>query len=140
MNNFKNENIPALGLECYSSQIQLDKGFEHKYLSHLMQEEKSNIINDLLYELVNIEKMVGSEDIPANYVEKRNLLRALLNIRDPKPLPIEFIRKINHLLQAELFESKIVSSKTLPPNIYLKNRKTTGSSGTSSFSCDIIRS
>ncbi|MBY8913924.1 protein-ADP-ribose hydrolase [Bacillus sp. YC2] len=114
MNKSKNENISGLELECYRAQIQLDKEFEHRYLYHLIQEEKSNIINDLLHNLINIEELVGSEDIPTHYAEKRTFLRALLNIRNPKPLPTEFIEKINHLLQAELFESEIVTSNTLP--------------------------
>ncbi|MCM3186856.1 protein-ADP-ribose hydrolase [Priestia megaterium] len=127
MNNSNKQTIPSLELEQYRSQIQLDKVFKHKVLSRSIQEEKSSIINDLLYELVNIEEMANKEDVPIYYQEQRIFLRALLNIRKPKPLSIEFIKKNNYLLQTELFESNTVTSKALPsvleenPNSYVEN-------------------
>ena len=48
-------------------------------------------------------------DIPKNYVNKREFLRGLLNVREAKPLPKEIIEKENELLRLELEEKKIVN-------------------------------
>ena len=47
-------------------------------------------------------------DIPKNYVNKREFLRGLLNVREAKQLPIEIINKENDLLQAELKEKNVI--------------------------------
>ena len=47
-------------------------------------------------------------DIPENYVNKREFLRGLLNVREPKPVTQEIIEKENELLKQELEEKKII--------------------------------
>lgn len=52
-------------------------------------------------------------EIPNDYNGKRNLLRALLNIRAPKPLTSEFLEKMDSLLQLELKEKGVVKVEKL---------------------------
>lgn len=47
-------------------------------------------------------------DIPKNYVNKREFLRGLLNVREAKVLPSEIIEKENELLKLELKEKNII--------------------------------
>ena len=47
-------------------------------------------------------------DIPENYVNKREFLRGLINVREAKPIPNEIIEKENELLKMELKEKKII--------------------------------
>ena len=68
-------------------------------------------MEQILNELIKFYLNEGSHpiiDIPKNYVNKRDFLRGLLNVRDAKPVPNEIIEKENELLQYELKQKKIV--------------------------------
>lgn len=65
------------------------------------------ILNELIKFYLD-EKDHPIIDIPENYVNKRELLRGLLNVRDAKPVPQEIIEKENELLRQELEEKKII--------------------------------
>lgn len=58
-------------------------------------------------------------DIPKNYVNKRDFLRGLLNVREAKPVPNEIIEKENELLQAELKEKKIVDINKVDYKLFM---------------------
>lgn len=58
-------------------------------------------------------------DIPKNYVNKRDFLRGLLNVREAKPVPQEIIDKENELLQYELKEKKIVNINDINYKLFL---------------------
>lgn len=58
-------------------------------------------------------------DIPKNYVNKRDFLRGLLNVREAKPVPHEIIDKENELLQYELKEKKIVNINDINYKLFL---------------------
>ena len=52
-------------------------------------------------------------DIPTNYVNKREFLRGLMNVREAKGLPPEIIEKENELLKLELEQKDIVDIDTI---------------------------
>ena len=58
-------------------------------------------------------------DIPKNYVNKRDFLRGLLNVREAKPVPQEIIEKENELLQYELSEKKLVDINDVNYKLFL---------------------
>ena len=58
-------------------------------------------------------------DIPKNYVNKRDFLRGLLNVREAKPVPQEIIEKENELLQYELSEKKLVNINDVNYKLFL---------------------
>lgn len=96
--------MPRLKLKDYASSIQLDSKYTpfNDYI-----ENKEDVIDDLLDLLLE-----GEDDrkikIPQNYYEKRRLLRGLLNIREPRCLSMEVLKKIDSLLQTELQEKHVV--------------------------------
>lgn len=65
------------------------------------------ILNELIKFYLD-EKDHPIIDIPENYVNKREFLRGLLNVREAKPVPFEIIEKENELLKQELKEKKII--------------------------------
>ncbi|MBN2419973.1 MAG: protein-ADP-ribose hydrolase [Deltaproteobacteria bacterium] len=71
------------------------------------------IVDSLLYSLINEENLYDSHQIPGDYDGKRNLLRALLNIRPPSHMEKSFLKNIDRLLQNELRDRKIVAPDEL---------------------------
>ena len=64
------------------------------------------LVNDLIKYFLK-ESSYPVIDIPTNYVNKREFLRGLINVREAKPIPKEIIEKENELLRLELEEKKI---------------------------------
>lgn len=56
-----------------------------------------------------------AEKTPADYREKRRLLRSLMNLRPPAPLDEEFLREQDAFLQEELAEKEIIEGESLSP-------------------------
>ena len=110
------------------SQLPLKKYFSLIYLydefvpTPTIQTKTEYVVDDLLKFLLQETDAPKDVQIPNDYVPKRNLLRGLLNIREPKPLNREFLKKLDSLLQTELQEKGIVevdkldSVSTLFPN------------------------
>ncbi|MBM7651224.1 protein-ADP-ribose hydrolase [Neobacillus cucumis] len=73
-----------------------------------MENNPENMIDDLITALLREPNVPGDVEIPSDYNAKRSLLRALLNIRAPKPLNDEIVEKIDSLLQWELNEKGTV--------------------------------
>ncbi|MEI5907443.1 protein-ADP-ribose hydrolase [Bacillus spongiae] len=118
--------MPQLQLQDYSSLIHLEGDFVPSLLLTNAEKIVDEIISQLLIE-PNAPKDV---EIPDNYQGKRNLLRALLNIREAKPLNADILNKINALLQTELKEKGIVEvekldsvAKQFPNNPYRQSNK-----------------
>lgn len=89
------------------------------------------LLNDLIkYFLEEAEHPII--DIPKNYVNKREFLRGLLNVREAKNLPIEIINKENELLQLELNEKNIVDINSFEDRFSLWQGDITN------ISCDAI--
>lgn len=58
-------------------------------------------------------------DIPKNYVNKREFLRGLLNVREIKNVPKEIIEKENELLQHELKERNLIDISSFDDKVSL---------------------
>lgn len=73
--------------------------------------ESEKLVNDLIkFYLEETSKRVI--DIPENYISKREFLRGLLNVREPKIVPIDIIEKENELLNLDLKNKKIIDINT----------------------------
>ncbi|MCY6369262.1 protein-ADP-ribose hydrolase [Clostridium ganghwense] len=107
MKNNNKKFISRLKLSEYCHQIQLNKKYQYEN-SGLILEERKEIVNYLLNVLITEDKSLFSKRIPNDYEIKRKLLRALLNIREPKPLESTFLQPLNCLLQSEVYEKGIV--------------------------------
>ena len=102
--------MPQLSLIKYSSMINLNE----EYIPHKIIHTKTDILVDgLISELLGEPDAPSDVEIPGGYTDKRNLVRALLNIRTPKPLNHQFLEKIDALLQSELIEKGIVEVEEL---------------------------
>lgn len=75
--------------------------------------KKEELLNKLLEYLINENKNVQVKDIPTDYIEKRKFLRALMNIRKPKPVNPEILKIQDELLSEEKKERKIVNPYNL---------------------------
>lgn len=69
---------------------------------------KEKLVNELLNYFIN-ENNIVDITIPNSYEEKRLLLRGIINMREPKKLNNEIIKKENSLLQLELKEKDIIN-------------------------------
>src|SRR2546429_6437426 len=112
--------MPKLPLKEYSSLIHLKNKYTPslQYLNH-----NEEIVNELVETLLKENNDLIVE-IPRAYSGKRDILRGLLNAREPKPLDVEFLEKLDSLLQAELKDKGVVkveqlrTASTLFPNNY----------------------
>lgn len=68
---------------------------------------KEKLVDELLRHLINEDERLENLDIPSNYIEKRNLLRGITNIRSPRPISDEVLKLEDQLLQLELQEKKV---------------------------------
>lgn len=83
---------------------------------------KEEIIDKLLKYFIKEKKEYSEIKIPNEVEKKRNILRGLINLREPEPLKEEILELEDHLLQIELWEKGIISTASLPeiePNISL---------------------
>ncbi len=112
--------MPKLPLKEYSARIHLKNKYTPslQYLNH-----NEEIVNELVETLLKENNDLIVE-IPRAYSGKRDILRGLLNAREPKPLDVEFLEKLDSLLQAELKDKGVVkveqlrTASTLFPNNY----------------------
>ena len=107
--------IPGLPLSCYCEQIKLYQKDVPKSGAIFSEDEKVRIVDSLLFTLTREEGLYDRDQMPDDYMDKRNLLRALLNIRPPSPVETTFLEKLDRLLQQELGEKKITSLDVIPP-------------------------
>ncbi len=104
-----------LRLNKYRKRIRLDEPYEHESIIGLSAEERMGIVDLLLDILVNHEGLIRQYQIPDEYDQKREMLRALLNIRPPNPLKPVFLKNINMLLQYETGQKEITDCAGLRP-------------------------
>lgn len=76
--------------------------------------KKEELINKLLKYLIAENKEIDIKDIPSDYMEKRKLLRALMNIRGPMPIDSDILKLQDELLKEKTKEKKIVNPYKLP--------------------------
>jgi O-acetyl-ADP-ribose deacetylase (regulator of RNase III) len=99
-----------LKLKEYATLIQL----ENEYTPSLLYlYDKYEIVNELLGTLLNENDEQGNAEIPRHFADKRNLLRGLLNVREPKPLDSAFLQQLDSLLQIERKEKGDVEVEQL---------------------------
>lgn len=75
---------------------------------------KDQIINKLLDYFIEENSELEVTDISSDYSEKRKLLRALMNIRAPKPVNTEILKLQDKLLKIETNEKNLVNPYKLP--------------------------
>lgn len=68
----------------------------------------------LISELLKEDNKLSSIKIPTDIEEKKNLYRALRNIRDPKPISNEYLKKQDEFLQEEIKNKGIINEKEIP--------------------------
>jgi hypothetical protein len=102
--------MPQLRLKDYSSLIHLNEEFLR---SSIIQTNTEQVVDDLINGLLQESDAPSNVEIPNAYNEKRKLLRALFNIRTPKPLDKGFLEKMDSLLQMELKEKGVVKTENL---------------------------
>lgn len=76
----------------------------------------------LIQELLSESAEYANMDIPADASEQKRFLRALMNIRPPRPVSNEFLRVQDEYLQAELGAKAVTdfsSLKPMRPGLYL---------------------
>lgn len=100
-----------IGLQEYADAIRLNDPFEPR-LDETVNREA--LVDDVLVILRNEQAGTQDIDIPDDYEAKRRLIRALLNIRQPKPLNKEMMLKLDTLLQIEKREKQTVAAHELP--------------------------
>lgn len=92
-------------LKDYSSHIKLKEEFKP---SQTINNKNEVIVTDLIELLLNEPGAPKNIEIPHDYINKRNLLRALFNNRGPTSLNNDILEKISTLLQIELKDKGIV--------------------------------
>jgi O-acetyl-ADP-ribose deacetylase (regulator of RNase III) len=119
--------LQQLPIKEYSSVIHLKKKYTP---SSTLLNNKAELVNELLDKLLKENDDVRNIEVPHDYNSKRNLLRGLLNVRDPRPLDVEFLEKLDSLLQTELKEKGVVEvekletiSTLVPNNPFNKSEK-----------------
>lgn len=104
-----------LNLKDYRSAVQLDQVYELRDFQLLSNSERVEVIGSLVNCLANEANIITNREKKADYQEKRQLLRALLNVRAPKPLDLDLLHQLNRLLQAEAHEKGIIKAISLKP-------------------------
>lgn len=75
---------------------------------------KEQILNELLQYFIYENKEVEIKEIPYDYIEKRKLLTALMNISEPKLISARILKLQDELLKAETDERNPVDPYKLP--------------------------
>ena len=75
---------------------------------------KEEIINQLLDFFIKENQEYSKIIIPNEVEQKRQLLRSLINLREPEPIPKEILKLEDRLLEIELWEKGIVSVMDIP--------------------------
>jgi O-acetyl-ADP-ribose deacetylase (regulator of RNase III) len=112
-NTVKSLSIP-LDLDEYRSLIHLDEPFEAPSAAPESEPERAVIVDGLLAQLHSEDKRTEGTAAPSPYEEKRRLLRALLTVRGPDPLPSWFLIQMDRILQYEAHRRGLTHSASLP--------------------------
>ena len=81
----------------------------------MIKMNKEQLVDQLLQDLLHEEKKYHHITIPTNYIQKRRLLRGVMNLRLPKPISEEVLKKEDTLLQLELQEKHITDVNEIKP-------------------------
>ncbi len=75
--------------------------------------KKEELLNNLLDYFINENKEIKIQNIPTNYIGKRKLLRALMNVRGPWPINDPMLKIQDELLLEERKENEIIDPYNL---------------------------
>lgn len=75
-----------------------------------------NNLDYLINELIKEDNKLSNIEIPTSLEEKKELYRALRNIRNPKTISEEYLKKQDEYLQNEIKEKGITDEKNIPFN------------------------
>ena len=75
-----------------------------------------NNLDYLISELIKEDSKLSNVEIPTSLEEKKELYRALRNIRNPKPISEEYLKVQDEYLQNEIKEKGITDEKDIPFN------------------------
>lgn len=102
-----------LDLEAYRSVIHLDEPFEPPPPDSIDEAERTEFVDALLAYLQAEPHSLKFHGSPSSYGEKRRLLRAMLTVRQPDPLPNGFHHQFDQLLQREVYEQGLTDAAKL---------------------------
>lgn len=71
--------------------------------------KREELLDELLRHLIAENKELQIGDISSDYREKRRLLRALMNIREPEPIDSNILKLQDELLSEEVKEKSIIN-------------------------------
>jgi O-acetyl-ADP-ribose deacetylase (regulator of RNase III) len=112
------ETTSPLDLGDYRLLVRLDEPFEAPEPAPEAEAERALVVEKLLAYLQSEATVeYGDESfktIPSSYNEKRRVLRALLTVRGPDPLPSWFHAHMDRLLQREALECGLTDAASLP--------------------------
>ena len=74
---------------------------------------KEKLVDELLGYLINEDERLENFEIPSNYIEKRNLLRGIINLRAPYPISEDILVLEDQLLQLELKEKEVTDESEI---------------------------
>ncbi|SER93595.1 O-acetyl-ADP-ribose deacetylase (regulator of RNase III), contains Macro domain [Gracilibacillus ureilyticus] len=102
--------VAQLVLEEYSSLISLDRKDKDEKNQLFNKQE---LVNHLLDIFIKENNSLKNVEIPSDYHNKRELLKDILTIRKPNPLPKVVLTELNQLLLMEAKEKGIVDIQSL---------------------------
>lgn len=73
-------------------------------------------IDYLINELIKEDSKLSNINVPLDINEKKDLYRALRNIRNPKPISKEYLKIQDEYLQGEIKNKGIIDEKSIPFN------------------------
>lgn len=94
-----------------------------------------NNIDYLIKELIKEDKELTNVEIPTSKEEKKELYRALRNIREPKPISQDYLKIQDEFLQEEIKNKGITSEKEIP---FDKNIISIWQGDITTLKCDVI--
>ena len=94
-----------------------------------------NKLDYLIEELIKENPNLSNIEIPTNIDEKKDLYRALRNIRSPKPISYEYLKIHDEYLQNEIKEKGITDEKDIP---YDKDIISIWKGDITTLKCDVI--
>jgi len=100
-------------LETYRSAVHLDQAFNRTWIEDLLPEEQTEVVDQLVDWLAGENQGAITRQILKEFPNRRQALRAFLNIRPPEPIPPQLLNQLNRLLQTEMHARDIVGAKRL---------------------------
>lgn len=76
-----------------------------------------NKLDYLIEELIKEDKRLSSVDLPSSLEEKKDLYRAIRNIREPKPISEEYLKIQDEYLKEEIKNKGIVDEADIPMDL-----------------------